>query len=132
MKDEIFRREYMKNKNVVISVICIMSALLLAALSLVGIFVSGSNMATVRCVVTDSDSVYMVYHDRLVLLNYKGELDLDTGDKIFVIFNTAFAESYPEQTKAHMIIKVSDGDPEDISLSEEYRELIGELGFVIK
>ncbi len=88
-------------------------------------------MATVRCYVSEGGSVYMLYHDRLVKLNYKSEIELDTGDEIFVIFRSSFAESFPEQTKAHFIIKVADGTRQDLVIEDEnYLKQLEKLGFV--
>ncbi len=120
----------MKNKKIIIPLLCVACVLILILISVSLVFISGNNMATVRCYVSDGGSVYMLYQDRPVKLNYKGEIELDTGDEIFVIFSSSFAESFPEQTKAHFIIRVSDGTREDLVIeNENYIKQLEELGF---
>ncbi len=117
----------MKNKIFLVIVLI----LIIAIISALAIMFDGKSFATVRCVVTEGGTLCMVYNNRLVVLNYNGKTHLTTGDKIFVVFNSAFAESYPEQTKASIIIKLSDGDPFDIQLNDEYAEQMKDMGFVI-
>ncbi len=122
----------MKNKKIItvfIVIAVILSLLIATALIMLA---SGTNMTTTRCVVTESGIVYMVYHGRLVKLNHSLDTDVSTGDKLFIIFNSAFAESFPEQTRAHAIIKLYDGDINDIELDDSYREDLERLGLVIK
>ncbi len=122
----------MKNKKVLIALVLTAVIIGIMAILLVSIFASGNNMAIVRCYVSESGAVYMVYHGRLVGINYVGKDTLSTGDNLFVIFNTAFAESYPERTQAKLVIKLSDGALDDVEIDDTHREQLEELGFVFE
>lgn len=78
------------------------------------ICLSGNKFTVARCIVTDSDSLYMVYDDRPIHLNYNKESAYQTGDKLLIIHSSAFAESYPEQARAYFIMKIDSGSKEDI------------------
>lgn len=56
----------------------------------------------------------MVYDDRPVELHYDKDTDYQTGDKLLIIHKSAFAESYPEQTRAFFIIRIGNGTKDDI------------------
>ena len=79
------------------------------------VFLSGNQFTVARCVVTDNDSLYMVYKDRPVRLAYDNDTDYQTGDRLLILHRSAFAESYPEQTKAYFIVKIGSGSKDDIS-----------------
>lgn len=90
---------------IVLLIVCALAALL---------FFSGNRVTVARCIVTESGSLYMVYEDRPVQLNYEGDVDCKTGDKLFIVHSTAFAESWPEQTRAVLVIRLSRGDESDV------------------
>ena len=94
--------------------ILILSIVLVAFILPVAILLSGNQFTVAKCIVTDSGSLYMVYGERPVHLNYKSDTNCRTGDKLLVIHQSAFAESYPEQTRAYLIIKLSSGSAADI------------------
>lgn len=75
---------------------------------------SGNQLTVARCIITENGSLYMVYDDRPVQLNYTGDKDYETGDKLLIVHRSAFAESYPEQTRAYFITKIGSGSLEDI------------------
>ncbi len=122
----------MKNKNLLIVILCLGAAALMSATFLAAVFISGSNMASVHCYVADNGAVYMLYNDRLIGLTDTDDVKMSSGDKAFVIFGSSFAESFPESTQAHYIVKISDGDPEDIVLDNSYRSELESLGFVFE
>lgn len=78
------------------------------------IFLSGNEFTIARCIVTDNDSLYMVYDDRPIQLSYDKTTDCQTGDKLLIVHQSAFAESYPERTRAYFVMKISSGSKEDI------------------
>ncbi len=122
----------MKNKEIVIALICLGVAVGLTAVFVGGIFLSGNNMATVNCYVTENGHIYMAYDGRLVGLHGTGDIDISTGDRAFVIFGSSFAESFPESTRAIYIVKTSHGEPEDIVLDGSYKLQLEEFGFVFE
>ena len=102
----------MKNKKWIIPVVIIVAILVLATAIVV---LAGNQFTVARCIVTDNDSLYMVYEERPIHLAYDNNTDYQTGDKLLVLHQSAFAESYPEQTRAYFIMKIGSGSKEDIS-----------------
>ena len=94
----------MKKRSKIIIVIVI-AVLILP----IGILLSGNKLTVARCVVTENDSMYMVYYGRPVHLSYKADVDYNTGDKLLILHQSAFAESYPEQTVAYFTVRVGRG-----------------------
>ena len=90
------------------------SIIVILVLLVMVIFLSGNKFTVARCIVTDNDSLYMVYDDRPIHLNYNKERAYQTGDKLLIIHSSAFAESYPEQARAYFIMKIDSGSKEDI------------------
>ena len=101
----------MKNKALLIVLVSVITIILLTILT---VFISGYQFTIARCIVTDNETLYMVYDDRPVHLRYNKDADFQTGDKLFIIHQSAFAESYPEQTKACFVTKLASGSKEDI------------------
>ena len=101
----------MKKKKWLISVAIIVAILILAV---VVIFLGGNQFTVARCVVTDNDSLYMVYEGRPIHLTYDKDTDYQTGDKLLILHQSAFAESYPEQTRAYFVVKIGSGSKDDI------------------
>ncbi len=122
----------MKNRNLIIVFSCLGAAVGLCLVFVAGIFISGNNMAFVTCYVTESGCVHMLCDGRLIALSGTGETDIESGDRAFVIFGTAFAESFPESTRALYILKTGEGKLDDIELDVELKEQYEELGFVFK
>ncbi len=104
----------MKKKALIITLSVIGSIVLLIAIGFGILFLSGNTITTARCIVTDGGTLYMVYDERPVKLNYGKDTDYQTGDELLIIHNTAFAECYPEQCSAFFIMKVSDGTAADV------------------
>ncbi len=101
----------MKNKKWFIPVIIIVSILLLGV---AGVYFSGNQITVARCIISDNNRVYMVYDDRPVGLAYGKDTDYQTGDKLLIIHKSAFAESYPESTRAYLMIKIASGSKDDV------------------
>ena len=101
----------MKNKKWLIPVAIIL-AILVLTVSVV--FLSGIQFTVARCIVTDNDSLYMVYDDRPIHLTYDKDIDCQTGDNLLIVHKSAFAESYPEQTIAYFVMKIGSGSKDDI------------------
>ena len=78
------------------------------------VVLSGNQFTVARCVVSDNGTLYMAYHNRPVLLSYNHKTEFETGDKLLILHQTAFAESYPEQTRAYFIVKISSGTENDV------------------
>lgn len=104
----------MKKKGIKITAIILGAVLAIAFISLAIIFLSGNQFTVARCIVTENGSLYMVYDDSPVKLNYNGDTDYKTGDKLLIAHQSAFAESYPEQTRTYFIMKLGSGSLEDI------------------
>lgn len=104
----------MKKKGLIITLSIIGAILALAIILFAVVIFSGNQLTVARCIVTENGSLYMVYDDRPVHLNYTGDKGYETGDKLLIIHHSAFAESYPEQTRAKFIMKIDSGSVEDI------------------
>ena len=101
----------------VIIVIAVVIALLL--------ILSGNNVTITNVIVTDSGIVYMDYYDRPVRLTNNVPKELKTGDECIIVFSSAFAESWPEQTRTLLVIKFKSGTEKDIS--EKTMEILNSL-----
>ncbi len=121
-----------RNRNTIIILACLGAAVGLTVLFFSAIFISGNNLTFASCYVAENGYIYMVYDGRLVGLNGTGDVKLSTGDKAFIIFGSAFAESYPESTRAVYIVKIADGEPDELGLDEGDKERYEELGFVFE
>lgn len=104
----------MKAKGIKITIILVASIFVIALIFFAIIFFSGCQITVARGIVSDSGSLYMVYNDSPVRLNYGDEKEYETGDKLLILHQSAFAESYPEQTRAYFIMKIGSGLEEDI------------------
>ena len=101
----------MKKKKWLIPTVMIVAILV----SIVAVVIFGGKQFTVaRCIVSDNDSLYMVYENRPIHLAYDKETHYQTGDKLFIVHQSAFAESYPEQTRAYFVMKIGSGSKDDI------------------
>ena len=78
------------------------------------VFLGGNQLTIARCIVTDNNSLYMVYEDRPIHLTCDMDTDYQTGDKLLILHQSAFAESYPEQTRAYFVMKIGSGSKDDI------------------
>ena len=101
----------MKKKTIII---IIAAVVLVSALIFSFVFFAGKQITVARCVVNENGTLYMVYDERPVVLNYTKDTDYKTGDKLLIIHSNAFAESYPEQTRASFIMKIGSGTAADI------------------
>ncbi len=100
----------MKKKILIIA----LSVILLMAIGAGILFFGGNQITIARCIVTDSGTLYMVFDERPIKLNYEKDVNYQTGDKLLIVHSTAFAESYPEQASVAFIIKIGSGTAEDI------------------
>lgn len=106
--------EVMQKKGIKITAIILGAVLAIILIGLAIIFLSGNQFTVARCIVTENGSLYMVYDDSPVKLNYDGDTDYKTGDKLLIAHQSAFAESYPEQTRAYFVMKLGSGSLDDI------------------
>ncbi len=104
----------MKKKGLIITLSIVGAIILLVAIGFGILFLSGNQITTARCIVTDNGTLYMVYDERPIRLNYSKKHDYKTGEELLVIHQSAFAESYPEQCKAYLILKVGNGTAADV------------------
>ena len=116
----------MKQQRIII-ILSSLAALILIAAAVV-IFI-GNQFTVAHCIVTENDSVFMVYDGRPIQLGGLKNKDYDTGDKLLILHADSFAESYPEQARARFAIRISEGGTTDIpaALISE----LTELGYVI-
>lgn len=105
----------MKKKILLISLLSVVPVLILGIL-----FMAKNSMgfSTGVCITADNGGYLMVIdHSPVSIHRVSGKdrsfPDLDTGDKIFVIHD-GIAESYPGQTGVYFILKLSDGDINDV------------------
>ena len=91
-----------------------LAAVVLLALAIV--LLSGNQFTVARCIVTGNRSLYMVYDGRPVHLACK-PTDCQTGDKLLILHQSAFAESFPERTRAYWVMKIGSGSRADIPQS---------------
>ncbi len=101
----------MKKKIVLTALVSIFAVIVLVFSC---VLFSGNQFTIARCIVTDNDSLYMVYNDRPVHLIYNKDTDYQTGDKLLIVHQSAFAESCPEQTRAYFVMKIGSGSKNDI------------------
>ncbi len=101
-------------KSIKITLIVIGALVAVVLLTFAVIYLSGNKITIARCVPTENGGIYMVYHDRPVHLNYGKDIGCEIGDKFLIIHSSAFAESYPEQTRTAFMMKISEGKIEDI------------------
>ena len=101
-------------KGVKIAVIIIAAVLALAIVGLAIIFLSGNQITVARCIVTENGGLYMVYDERPVRISAGEDKNYQTGDKLFIVHASAFAESYPEQARTVFVMKIGSGTKEDI------------------
>ena len=109
--------------------IALAAALLMVAAGLC-ILLSGNEFTVARCVVTEGGGVYMVYDGRPVLLCGANGANYGTGDRLWILHATAFAESDPEQVRTVFALRIGDGERADIPAS--VIEILTDLGNQIK
>lgn len=116
----------MKKKGIKITAIILGAVLSIVLIGLAIIFLSGNQFTVARCIVTENGSLYMVYDDSPVKLNYDGDKEYKTGDKLLIVHQSAFAESYPEQTRTYFVIKLGSGTKDDIP--QKALDVLTEIG----
>lgn len=116
----------MKRKRIIIITVISVAALIL--ISAAAIIFSGNELTAARCIVTDNNSVFMVYGGRPVHLSGLKNKDYNTGDKLLILHASAFAESYPERALARFAIRIGKGDISDVP-KNVIRDL-AELGYI--
>lgn len=101
-------------KGIKTAVIIIAAVLALALLGIAVLFLSGNQITVARCIVTENGGLYMVYDERPVRISAGEDKNYQTGDKLFIVHASAFAESYPEQARTVFVMKIGYGTKEDI------------------
>ena len=101
-------------KGIKTAVIIIAAVLALALLGIAVLFLSGNQITVARCIVTENGGLYMVYDERPVRISAGEDKNYQTGDKLFIVHASAFAESYPEQARIVFVMKIGSGTKEDI------------------
>ena len=101
-------------KGIKPAVIIIAAVLALALLGIAVLFLSGNQITVARCIVTENGGLYMVYDERPVRISAGEDKNYQTGDKLFIVHASAFAESYPEQARTVFVMKIGSGTKEDI------------------
>ena len=101
-------------KGIKPAVIIIAAVLALALLGIALLFLSGNQIMVARCIVTENGGLYMVYDERPVRISAGEDKNYQTGDKLFIVHASAFAESYPEQARTVFVMKIGSGTKEDI------------------
>ncbi len=110
--------------------ITVLSLAAIAVLITAILFFSGNTVNVSRCIVSENGAVYMVLGENPVKLNYGKEHSFTTGDLLFVVHESAFAESYPEQTRASFVMKLRDGSENDVP--QKAINVLTELGNALK
>ncbi len=105
-----------KKKVLLMAGSIVLAFALLVAVGIGFLYLSGNQITAARCIVTDSGALYMVYDGRPVKLN-GADGEYQTGDQLLVIHQAAFAESYPEQCRAYLVIKAAAGSQSDVPQS---------------
>lgn len=120
-------------KGIKPAVIIIAAVLALALLGIAVLFLSGNQITVARCIVTENGGLYMVYDERPVRISAGEDKNYQTGDKLFIVHASAFAESYPEQARTVFVMKIGSGTKEDIPqkaldvLTETGNTVLGEM-----
>lgn len=102
----------MKNwHSILIVLVCIVALVAITLTLLPGLTVG-------RCLVADNGSVMLIDGNSPIVLSVKNPdsamlKNLSTGDKILVVHD-GIAESYPAQTRAHLVIKLGSGTEADV------------------
>lgn len=116
----------MKKKILLIS---LLSVILILILGILFMAKNSISFSTGVCIAADNGEYLMVIDNSPVSMHRvsgkdRGFPDLDTGDKIFVIHD-GIAESYPGKTGVYFILKLSDGDINDVpaEVISQLREL---------
>ena len=115
----------MSKKNSIVISLVVLIVILASA-----VIFSGSRITVARCIVADSRTVFMVYGDIPIQLNGVSVKDYQTGDKLFIVHASTYAESYPEQTAAKFVFKISGGTESDVS--EKAMNILRELKYIDK
>ena len=105
--------------------LCIFAAVLLCVLLHMA---SGFTISAGRCLMAEPANCFMVVDNRPVKLNYKGKINFQTGDKLLVLHQNVYAESYPEQTRAYLILKTGSGSADDVP--QAAKDVLIEVGML--
>ena len=118
----------MKKKVLIIVLSTLAAVAVLLVAGIAALFISGNRITVARCIVTDNGNVFMVYDGRPIILNYGNESDFQTGDKLLIVHQAAFMESYPEQTKTVLAIRIGGGSADDVP--EGALSVLEQLGWI--
>ncbi len=102
---------------------CIPLAAMVLLVGLVTLWMGDKGVSLGRFVSGDNGTCFVTLDNRTapVQMHY-GPIDCEPGDRILLIHRNAFAESYPEQGWAYLILKIGDGTPEDVSAALKFLE----------
>lgn len=108
--------------SVLIVLVCILAIVAITLSLLPGLTVG-------RCLTADNGSVMLIDGNSPIVLSGKDFLfrNLNTGDQILVVHD-GVAESFPAQTRAYLVIRLSDGTEADIPA--EVVSQLTELGWI--
>lgn len=121
----------MRKTRLLIGILCVAAVLVVGVLFMAKHSISFS---TGTCIVSDKDRYLIVMDNSPVSMHQRSGKksifpELDTGDKIFIVHD-GVAESYPGKTGLYFILKLSDGDINDVP--EEIISELRELGWIVK
>mgnify|MGYP003294946386 FL=1 len=107
----------MKTKKWVIPILIIVAILLVFALTVGTLISKGYGASTGLYLESQDGAAILVCNNSPIIMasNHNGDMfyNLDVGDRILVI-HTGIEESYPGQTTARAVFKLSSGDANDI------------------
>ncbi len=122
----------MKNKKWLIPVCILLSLALLIGAGIAYINARSLGLSVGRCIVSNGRYILVSGNSPIVMSNRTTDSELfgklTSGDKILVIHG-GVAESYPGQTGAYAVFKLSSGTLGDIS--DSLLEQLRELGWMI-
>ncbi|MBQ8683944.1 MAG: hypothetical protein IJ518_05455 [Clostridia bacterium] len=75
---------------------------------------SGKAVSVGRFISGDNGTCFVVLDNRPVQVHHIGAAGCTVGDKVLVMHQNVFAESWPEQTKGYCILRLSEGTQADI------------------
>lgn len=104
----------MKKKSLIILLSIAGAVVFLVVFLFAVIILSGNQITIARCIVTDNGNLYMVDDECPVHLSFNGDKEYETEDNLLIVHQSAFAESYPEQTRAYFVMKIGSGPETDI------------------
>ena len=108
---------------------CIPLAATVLLAVLVGVYLADKDVSLGRFVSGCNGGFFAVLDSRTapVQMHYD-PVDCEPGDRIFILHRDAFAESYPEQGWACLVLKIGNGTLEDVP--QAALDVLHELGYI--